>query len=153
MKTTARFEQAITKLYTAFNNGNLHPECACQCAVGNICDNNDSWKNLSDAHGSLELNYVGRVNEGFGKRFNGYRPSELLQIEMAFLKGCGYKLPLHQKNKKPENPQDENVLFKGLAEAVNQLCELDQIENPMYHFYRYFDRNKVIQTESILHTS
>ncbi|MBT8271852.1 MAG: Na(+)-translocating NADH-quinone reductase subunit F [Bacteroidia bacterium] len=152
MKTTARFEQAITKLYTAFNAGKLHPECACQCAVGNICDNSDSWKALSDDHGSLRLNYVGRVNEGFGKRIKGYKPSELLQIEMAFLKGCGYELPLHHKNKKPENPQDEAVLFNGLVEAVNCLCELDHIENPMYHFYRYFDRLPVDQPEYSLNS-
>lgn len=130
MKTTQRFEEAIFKLYNAFHSGSLHPECACQCAVGNICDNNDSWKNLSDDHGSLRLNYVGRVNESFGKRLNGYLPSELLRIEQAFLKGCGYQVPLRFNHFKPDNPRDKEVQFNGLMQAITILCELDQIEDP-----------------------
>ena len=92
MKTTSRFEKAVSKLYDAFNSGSLHPECACQCAVGNICDNKDFWKYFSDEHGSLKLNYVGKVNEAFGRRFNGYTPLELLQIERAFLKGLWLRI-------------------------------------------------------------
>lgn len=124
MKTTKRFDRAVEKLYNAFHNGQLHPECCKHCAVGNILDNTDAWKHLSDAHGSLELNYVGKVNEGFGKRFNGYSPSELLQIEAAFLKGCGYGLPLTISTR-PDGPQNDDMLFDGLCSAVAKLCQLD----------------------------
>jgi hypothetical protein len=131
MKTTKRLDLAIQKLYTAFQNNTLHPECCKQCAVGNILDHTDSWKQLSDQHGSLKLNYVGLVNQNFGKRFNGYSPLELLQIEAEFLKGCGYQLPFHHKNKKPENPTDKDVLFMGLSAVVTFLCHLDQIPDVM----------------------
>ena len=131
MQITQRFELAISKLYSAFHEGTLHPECACQCAVGNICDKNDNWKHFSDGHGSTVLNYVGSVNDAFGRRINGYLPSELLQIEVAFLKGCGYSLPLHYSNRKPEQVQDKSVLFNGLSAVIELLCQLDGISNIM----------------------
>ncbi|NCP51903.1 MAG: Na(+)-translocating NADH-quinone reductase subunit F [Flavobacteriales bacterium] len=131
MKTSQRLESAIKKLYTAFHNNELHPECCKQCAVGNILDNTDSWKHLSDEHGALELNYIGNVHQMLGRKFNGYSPLELLHIEARFLKACGYQLPLHHKNKKPKNPTDNDVLFEGLTAVVTYLCKLDNIPNVM----------------------
>jgi hypothetical protein len=131
MKTTVRFDRAIQKLYTAFHNNQLHPECAMQCAVGNICDNKDSWKHLSDEHGSSKLNYVGLVHQRLGRTFGGYSPSEILKIEAAFLRGCGYQLPLQHNHFKPEDPTDSNLLFDGLCAAVGVLCELDGIKDIM----------------------
>lgn len=131
MKTTTRFESAIKKLYTAFHNNKLNPECCKQCAVGNILDNNDSWKYLSDDHGALQLSYIGKIHQGLGRKFNGYSPLELLQIEMTFLRACGYQLPLHHKNKKPENPTNKDLLFNGLTKTIELLCELDNIPNIM----------------------
>ena len=141
MITTTRFDQAVQKLYSAFHNDQLHPECAMQCAVGNICDNKDSWKHLSDHHGLLQLNYVGRVHERIGRKFNGYSPSELLKIEAAFLSGCGYELPLHHSRRKPEAPTDKDRLFDGLCEAVKMLCALDGRKN-MMDFSDLFNYNK-----------
>lgn len=131
MKTTERFENAIRKLYIAFHDNKLNPECCIQCAVGNILDNTDSWKHLSDHHGSTELNYVGRVHQTIGRKFNGYTPLELLKIESEFLNGCGYSLPLHHKGIRPENPEDKEVLFNGLCSVVECLCQLDGIVNVM----------------------
>jgi len=131
MKTSNRLEQALTKLYTAFHNNQLNPEVCTKCAVGNICDNLDFWKHLTDCHGSIKLNYVGLVNQNFGRKFYGYTPLELLQIEAEFLKGCGFELPLNGKNKKPENPKDKAVLFNGLCEVVTFLCALDNVPNVM----------------------
>ncbi|MCB0461583.1 MAG: Na(+)-translocating NADH-quinone reductase subunit F [Flavobacteriaceae bacterium] len=131
MKSASRLDQAIAKLYNAFNNNTLHPECSKNCAVGNILDNSDFWKHISDNHGSLQLNYVGLVNQKIGKRFNGYTPYELLQIEAVFLKACNYELPFHHQNKKPKNPTDKDVLFKGLSAVVSFLCQLDGIDNVM----------------------
>ena len=91
----------------------------------------DFWKNFSDDHGSLKLNYVGKVNEAFGRRFYGYTPSELLSIEQAFLKGCGYSLPLRHSGIRPSDPKDSYVQFDGLTKAVKRLCELDDIANMM----------------------
>lgn len=138
---SSRLDRAISKLYTAFHSNTLYPECCQQCAVGNILDNQDSWKHLSDHHGSLNLNYVGIVNQKFGKRFNGYTPVELLQIEARFLKGCGYSLPLHHAGKKPKNPQNKDILFNGLSETVKFLCELDGVDNMM-------DYSKLFEVEN-----
>ncbi len=126
-----RLEKAIQKLYVAFHNDQLHPECCQQCAVGNMLDNKDAWKHLSDAHGSLHLNYLGLVHQNLGRKFNGYSPMELLQIEATFLKGCGYSLPLNYKGKKPKNPKSKEVLFNGLCDTVAFLCRLDDVDNVM----------------------
>ena len=129
MGTSFRLDQAIQKLYTAFHTNKLHPECCAQCAVGNILDHTDAWKHLSDCHGSLKLNYLGLVHQNLGRKFNGYAPIELLQIEASFLKGCGYSLPLHHLGKRPKDPQNKDVLFNGLCETVALLCALDGIDN------------------------
>lgn len=130
MKTSIRFENAINKLYAAFHNKSLNPDDCKQCAVGNIVDNKDSWKHLTDSHGSTKLNYVGLVHQNLGRRFNGYLPIELLQIESAFLKGCGYHFKAHKRLFKPENMTDTH-LFNGLSAVVSQLCRFDGIKDVM----------------------
>ncbi|KAA3625775.1 MAG: Na(+)-translocating NADH-quinone reductase subunit F [Flavobacterium sp.] len=131
MITSSRFDRAIRKLYAAFHSNNLHPECAMQCAVGTICDNTDAWKHFSNEHGSTQLNYVGRVHEGLGRKINGYAPSELMKIEAAFLDGCGYQLPLKAGNYRPQLPLDQDVLFQGLCKAIEVLCKLDNLPQLM----------------------
>ncbi len=131
MKTSERFDHAINKLYSAFHNGFLNPECCKQCAVGNICDNTDSWRHLTDAHGSEILNYVGVVNENLGRRIMGYKPSELIRIEASFLLGCGYSLPYSHSSTKPQDPHSKDILFNGLCSAVALLCKLDEIPDIM----------------------
>ncbi|SDB48747.1 hypothetical protein SAMN03097699_1647 [Flavobacteriaceae bacterium MAR_2010_188] len=131
MKMSQRLESAIGKLYNAFHNDTLNPECCKQCAVGNILDGRDFWKNLSDEHGSPQLNYVGKVNEAFGKRFNGYTPLELLTIEVAFLQGCGFSLPLNRNSQRPLDSTSKDTLFVGLSAAVSFLCNLDGVKDVM----------------------
>lgn len=131
MKTTNRLDSALEKLYTAFHNNTLNPECCNNCAVGNICDKKDSWKHLSDDHGSLQLNYVGLVHENLGRKFHGYTPSELLKIETEFLKGCGYSIPLTHKSQRPKNPSSKETLFNGLCAAISYLCILENVKNIM----------------------
>ncbi len=131
MKTTPRFEAAIQKLYIAFHNNTLNPECCTQCAVGTILEGSDTWKHLSDHHGSFQLNYVGNVHEMMGRRFNGYLPSELLRIENSFLQGCGYQLPVHHSHFKPSNIKNKELLFDGLIATLAVLCKLDNISNSM----------------------
>lgn len=133
MKTTKRLNEALNKLYTAFHNGTLNAECCKHCAVGNICNNTDSWKHLSDSPGSLKLNYIGQVHQSLGRKFHGYTPLELLNIEAEFLNGCGYILPLNHKNPKPKDPTSKETLFDGLCAAVEYLCFLDGIHNVMDH--------------------
>lgn len=139
MKTTKRLDEALNKLYAAFHKNNLNAECCNYCAVGNICDNTDSWKHLSDSHGSLQLNYLGQVHQSLGRKFHGYTPLELLKIEAEFLKGCGYKLPLNHKNPKPKDPTSKETLFKGLCAAIEYLCFLDNVPNVM-DYYSIFEQ-------------
>lgn len=140
MKTPIRLEKALSKLYIAFHNNELFPECCKQCAVGNILDKTDSWKYLSDHHGSTQLNYIGQVHQTLGRKFNGYSPLELLQIEAIFLKACGFKLPLLYKNEKPKIHSNKETLFSGLSEVIKFLCSIDGINNVM-------DCSKLIELE------
>ena len=148
METTKRFDQAVQKLYKAFHNETLNPESCTRCAVGNILDMKDSWRHLSDYHGSLQLNYVGLVNQNFGKRFNGYTPLELLQIELVFLKSCGYSVPLElHRNQRKKISKD--VLFKGLEAVVFKLCEFDQIPNVMDCSKLFGYETKIAESKAI----
>jgi hypothetical protein len=143
MKTSPRLEAAITKIYNAFHNNELNPECCKQCAVGNILDKTDSWKHLSDDHGSVQLNYVGKVHQTLGRKFNGYTPLELLQIETIFLEACGYELPINYKNKKPKDTDNKEVLFKGVQAVIAFLCKLDNTPNVMdYSKLFVFENNE-----------
>ncbi|PCI35182.1 MAG: Na(+)-translocating NADH-quinone reductase subunit F [Flavobacteriaceae bacterium] len=131
MKAPIRLEQALTKLYEAFHHGTLHPGYCKYCAVGNICDNSDTWIHLTDTHGSLTLSFIGQLNENLDRKHFGYLPSELLLIESTFLKACGYSTPLMLGSKKPTRPQEKELLFEGLCATVGLLCKLDNIPNVM----------------------
>lgn len=145
MKISKRLESAIHKLYTAFHNNTINPECCTHCAVGNILDNTESWKYLSDAHGGTTLNYIGKVHQSFGRKFGGYTPLEVLTIEAVFLKACGYTIPLHHKNEKPENPRAKEVVFKGLSAVIAYLCKLDGISNIMDYSYLFdYQQDKTV---------
>lgn len=130
MNTSNRFDNAISKLYNAFHDKTLNPDDYKYCAVGNILDHKESWKHLTDKHGSVQLNYVGLVHQNLGRQFNGYYPIELLQIESAFLKGCGYYTTTNNRLHKPFNINDD-LLFNGLCAVVSMLCSLDCIEDVM----------------------
>jgi len=129
MNLPKRIEDAIHKLYSAFHHHHLNPECHSQCAVGNICNNTTAWQHLTEHHGSGKLSYVGMVHQQLGRKFYGFSPFELLQIEQAFLKGCGYPIPLRSTKKKRKLTQDN--LFDGLTEVVSFLCRLEKIEDVM----------------------
>ena len=128
METSNRFNKALEKLYKAFHENRLNPLSCTQCAVGTILDNNHYWKEFSNYNGTLQLNYVGLVHQRLGRKFNGFTPLELLQIEKVFLQACGYSVPLHQytfTNKK----KNKDKLFKGLEAVIAQLCVFDKIPN------------------------
>jgi hypothetical protein len=148
MTTSIRFDSAIKKLYSAFHNNTLNPEDCKQCAVGNILDNKDSWGHLTDLHGSIRLNYIGLVHQNLGRKFNGYSPLELLQIESSFLKGCGYRLGRNYCHK-PDYIKDKDILFTGLCEVVSTLCVLDHTEDVMncsvlFEYKNQFNNYKLI---------
>ena len=130
METSKRFNEAVNKLYKAFHEDNLKPLSFQQCAVGTILDHKPYWKEFSDANGSLNLNYVGLVHQRLDRKFNGFTPLELLEIEKVFLNACGYSVPLH-KNSFSNKKKSKKVLFKGLEAVIAQLCIFDNIPNVM----------------------
>jgi len=150
MNISIRLENAIQKLYTAFHNNTLHPEYCHSCAVGNIMEQKEAWQHLTDVHGSLQLNYVGRVHQNFGRKFQGYTPMELLQIEAIFLKACGYVLPLKKGSARPHNPKDRDILFNGLSAVVRYLCDLDQISDVMDCSALFDFKKETTPTPSVL---
>ena len=129
-KMSNRFDNAIAKLYKAFHNNTLNPDDCKHCAVGNILDQKDAWQHLTDRHGDTKLNYVGLVNQKFGKRFAGFTPLELLNIESIFLKACGYHF-VNKRLIRPDGITDKDKLFKGLEAVVTYLCKLENIDNVM----------------------
>jgi len=126
MKTTIRFNAAITKLYNAFHKGELNPNDCMHCAVGNLCDNSNLWARLVKSHYGRKYyldNYIGQVKETVDK--TGYSALELLKIEDIFLTGCNVKAGDFHLYK------DKNRQFNGLCAVVEYLCELDNISNVM----------------------
>ncbi|KJD35831.1 Na(+)-translocating NADH-quinone reductase subunit F [Tamlana sedimentorum] len=152
MQNVSRLENAVQKLYIAFNSNSLNPECCKQCAVGNILDNTDNWKHFSDVHGSINLNYIGRVNQLMGKRFNGYSPEQILKIETTFLKACGYQLPFNHKSLKPENATDKDTLFIGLCEVIKLLCDFEGVDDVL-NYTKLFTHNNEKTPKSIRNNS
>ncbi len=129
MKTPPRLEHAISKLYRAYHEDTLQPECCKQCAVGNILDNTDAWRHLAVCHGSTQLSYVGVVHQRLGRTFQGYTPVQLLEIERVFLSACGYTLPLGRSTERPS--LNKEMLFDGLCAVVAYLCQLEGVANVM----------------------
>lgn len=130
METSKRFNEAVNKLYKAFHENNLKPLSFQHCAVGTILDHKTYWKEFSNANGSLQLNYVGIVHQRLDRKFNGYSPLELLEIEKTFLQACGYQLPLHHTTFSSKKV-GKKVLFNGLEAVIALLCKLDNIPNVM----------------------
>mgnify|MGYP000533657172 CR=1 FL=1 len=55
-----------------------------------------------------------------GRKFNGYTPQEILQIEKVFLDACGFKTPLCHYNKKPENPTaNDRLLIENIEFTID----------------------------------
>jgi len=124
MKTTKRFDEAVSKLYNAFHENRLDPLDCMACAVGNICDNESTW--FDSVH-----------NKDFNKRNipesvsikTGYSEKELESIETMFIYGVKHrkeKMLFHNGYGNTKETQ-----FLGLCAVVEYLCELDNIPNVM----------------------
>ncbi|MAN59227.1 MAG: Na(+)-translocating NADH-quinone reductase subunit F [Flavobacteriaceae bacterium] len=129
METPARLEHAISKLYRAFHGNTLQPQCCNHCAVGNILDNTDAWRHLTEGHGTTRLSYVGIVHQRLGRTFQGYTPAQLLQVESIFLSACGFTASGTRLSTR--NKISKERLFQGLVAVVTYLCELDGVPNVM----------------------
>lgn len=129
MKLPHRLEQAALKLYEAYYDKSLQPDCCHLCAVGNILDRKDFWKHFTDKHGSVQLNYVGLVHQNIGRTYKGYTPLQLLEIESVFLNACGFSLPLKRGSESPKITEDQ--LYFALMTTIRHLCKLEGIDSFM----------------------
>lgn len=133
MKTTERFENAVTKLYKAFHEGTLDAMDCKHCAVGNIIGH-DSWSCGSGAYYFTTTKPIAQKFYLNGLNNSGYNERELSKIEMNFILGVGYNGYFHEKNNK-------DFHFNGLCAVIEYLAELDNIPNPM-------DYSKLFETEN-----
>ena len=142
MKTTERFEKAISVLYKAFHEGTLDAMNCRHCAVGNL---------LGHSHWSPSLNVQELILVGSNNSM--YSLKELADIEKMFLHG---NLDVHNKhifsNTIPSyavtngfrtKEEQRELQFKGLCAVVEYLAQLDNIPNPM-DYSRVFERKNNI---------
>ena len=80
MKTTKRFEEAITKLYKAFHEGTLDAMDCEHCAVGNMCDNSKKW----GIYSQTEVTTLEELKTGYSK-------IELINDNVAVAKYVGHE--------------------------------------------------------------
>jgi len=139
MKTTKRFEESATKLYSAFNEGTLNAMDCTFCAVGNLCNNETYWSKLYDeATGKDNIPDEVKV-----KKVTGYNMDEINNIESLFMYGtiAGTTRLWHPQDMTKENQ------FDGLMAVLNYLAELDSIQS----IEEQYDKFKtVIEREKIL---
>ena len=139
MKTTKRFEEAVTKLYKAFHEGTLDAMDCRHCAVGNMCNNSRNWGD-----------YTRSVSLTQEERKTGYSRVELNNIESYFLYGSidiDNRLFLNNISNldveygESTIEKQKELQFKGLCAVVKYLAELDNIPDPT-------DYSKLFETEN-----
>ena len=139
MKTTKRFEESATKLYSAFNEGTLNAMDCTFCAVGNLCNNETYWSKFHDeATGKDNIPDEVKV-----KKVTGYNMNEINNIESLFMYGtiAGTTRLWHPRDMTKENQ------FDGLMAVLNYLAELDSIQS----IEEQYDKFKtVIERDRIL---
>ncbi|MES2240454.1 MAG: Na(+)-translocating NADH-quinone reductase subunit F [Bacteroidota bacterium] len=136
MKTTKRFDEAVSKLYTAFHEGTLNAMDCKACAVGNMCDNTREWAynnfKTNTGYSALELkNIEGIFMNGAKPNYTGY-----FDFDDAFV-GIG----AHGWSAEFVNSKNKDLVFFALCKVIEYLCELDNIPNVM-------DYAKLFETEN-----
>lgn len=123
MKTTKRFDRAVTKLYNAFHHGRLDAMRCTACATGNILGNvkwNGWMFDKEKRNWSNKFEYPENAD---------YSKEELADIEWIFLSPWidfyGDRTDITNLGK------NRRLQFKGLCAVVEYLCELDNIPNVM----------------------
>ena len=116
-----RFTDAVTKLYNAFHKGKLSQSDCKYCAVGNICDGNDSWAGVVGVGSVFAREKTASFFEDLKHNEvtlnTGYSLFELSSIESFFMNAA--------------LTDSKEYQFKGLCAVIEYLCELDNIPNIM----------------------
>lgn len=146
MKTTERFENAVTKLYNAFHYGELKLSNCTACAVGNICDNKSEWFSPIIEIKKSIYNYAEtfEIIENDTIKKSGYSAFELSMIETKFAYGVNYA----NGEDKGWTMETKETQFNGLCKVIEYLCELDNIPNVMdiQSLFEYKEEVKPLST-------
>ena len=144
MKTTKRFEESATKLYSAFNEGTLNAFDCEHCGVGSLVEKGQDWTmhcvysgELSSlkAHKTTESLYIAPIHKD-------YSEEELFNVEEVFLREWVKVDKLNSAH-----ARDKEIQFNGLMAVLNYLAELDSIQS----IEEQYDKFKtVIERERIL---
>ena len=133
-----RLDKALDKLYKAFHNGTLDAMDCKHCAVGNLCNNSNSWID----NGSFlppPIGAIDRICSSFENK-TGYNLIELSNIEHIFVYGSKPGSPIlfgnyisdyDVKSRLYTKEEQRELQFKGLCAVVEYLCELDGVKNVM----------------------
>lgn len=143
---TERFNNAVTKLYTAWHKDTLDAMHCRHCAVGNLCGTKQ-WARIGPIGSPL------RINPEFDGAA-GYSRKQLAEIESIFLYGV-----TDQDTTEPKflnlisnedvsgglftKKQQKELQFQGLCAVIEYLAELDGIPNP-FNFSKLFNEDKEI---------
>jgi len=139
MKTTERFDNAVTKLYNAFHYGELNFAHPCHCAVGNICNNNNNWFREVQRFKDNIFSSVSNPNYKTKNHVilsSGYSVFELGEVERIFGEHAGTVGRICKYKSDKSDSQ-----FGGLCAVIEYLCKLDGIPN-------FMDYTKLFETEN-----
>ncbi len=153
MKTSKRFNNAISALVKGFFNETLAKGDCSACAVGNIvgesigytptlkdpsfCEDrifspNSHWADVFvsvEGHGQMirEYNYEGQAKENIDS--TGYSWKELAKVEEIFELASKIHYENYRRFTKEEILQDQ---YNGLMAVVDVLCEIEGIDTKEY---------------------
>ena len=139
MKTTKRFDDAVTKLYTAYHNNTLNAFNCQACAVGNIVGHGDwhGYRVKRNKDYVIQLPVLSTMpcypNNA------SYNAEELRKIEYTFMSAWvgTEEIGLHKENQ-----------YKGLIAVVELLAEFDNIPNP-FNLENLFSNDKAIAKKEL----
>lgn len=136
METTSnRFNNAVTKLYNAFHNGELISMDCAKCAVGSIVGGSGwstlTWRFIDFPQHDLED--IPNILK------TGYSAKELREVERIFM--FGYSTQKTYGSGVYRTKETKEDQFIGLCHVVEYLCELEGIPNVM-------DYTKLFETEN-----
>jgi hypothetical protein len=136
MKNEKLFQSSIKKLVIAFMKGELNATICTACAVGNICNNNESWADIRDVNTFKEVTACSSYLEKQALKCiqkSGYSFEELMKIEKQFLIGVGMHngieinhIDFWHYNKLVDIGEADSINFTGLMAVVDVLQEIHE---------------------------
>lgn len=157
---TERFQRAFNALTTAYFEGTLAKGHCCKCAVGNLCNNTETWSYLfCSSQSGQTIYYDGQylrnpfVNSPDDRVLiikralseiaaTGYTWQELAKVEEAFETNTKIWVSKYEYHSEQAILEDQ---YNGLAAVFKVLCELDGIEDSMQYETQLKNHPKLVE--------